>query len=135
MLISIGKRLNMLHSVRSWNGRQQYPGTIKFRMFNNDRLIATIDSWITYLDEYTINQLHANPAPGNWSIGQLYVHLIVIQIIISKRQDWHRHLTNMQQGNLLQKQGRCFERMHSLILKLKVILQMHLFPIRRIIMN
>ena len=52
------------------------PVKIKIRMFSHDRLIATIDPWISYLDEYTINQLHANPAPGNWSIGQLYVHLI-----------------------------------------------------------
>ena len=79
MLISIGKRLHpYIRSKRSWSweGREQCAGKIKTRMFKYDRLIATIDSWISYLDEYTIKQLRANPAPGSWSIGQLYVHLI-----------------------------------------------------------
>lgn len=35
-----------------------------------------IDPWITALDEYTIEALSLIPAPGNWSIGQLYLHLI-----------------------------------------------------------
>jgi len=36
----------------------------------------TIDFWIDELKKYTLSQLHAKPAPGSWSLGQLYMHLL-----------------------------------------------------------
>lgn len=36
----------------------------------------TINQWIAYLDDYTIEMLHRQPQPGSWSIGQVYVHII-----------------------------------------------------------
>lgn len=36
----------------------------------------TITSWINFLDDYTLSQLHQAPAPGAWSLGQVYTHLI-----------------------------------------------------------
>lgn len=36
----------------------------------------TISTWITYLDDYTIEMLQQQPQPGNWSLGQVYIHLI-----------------------------------------------------------
>src|SRR6478735_4252608 len=45
-------------------------------MFQTDRLLATIDYWMKCLDNYTIGQMVRVPAPGSWSMGQLYIHLI-----------------------------------------------------------
>jgi hypothetical protein len=42
-----------------------------FRQFNE-----TIDQWILYLEEYTLEMLCRVPATGGWSLGQVYIHLI-----------------------------------------------------------
>ncbi|HEY0612234.1 MAG TPA: DinB family protein [Chitinophaga sp.] len=42
-----------------------------FAQFND-----TIDQWIAYLNDYTLEQLCRQPEPGSWSIGQVYVHII-----------------------------------------------------------
>ena len=36
----------------------------------------TIDSWINALEQYSFGQLCIQPAPGSWSLGQVYMHLI-----------------------------------------------------------
>lgn len=36
----------------------------------------TIDQWIAYLNDYTLEQLCRQPEPGSWSMGQVYVHII-----------------------------------------------------------
>ena len=36
----------------------------------------TIDKWISYLDSYTLEMLYQKPATGEWSLGQVYVHII-----------------------------------------------------------
>ncbi|MEO6454494.1 MAG: DinB family protein, partial [Ginsengibacter sp.] len=36
----------------------------------------TIDVWIKELEQYDLTQLCAKPSPNNWSLGQLYMHLI-----------------------------------------------------------
>jgi hypothetical protein len=36
----------------------------------------TIDKWINYLDSYTLEMLYQKPAAGEWSLGQVYVHII-----------------------------------------------------------
>ena len=36
----------------------------------------TIDIWINELNQYEFNQLCTKPAPGSWSLGQVYMHLI-----------------------------------------------------------
>jgi len=36
----------------------------------------TIDHWIAALDQYSLVRLLAKPAPGKWSIGQVYMHVI-----------------------------------------------------------
>lgn len=38
--------------------------------------IHTIDIWIKGLEQYDFIQLCAKPAPGSWSPGQVYMHLI-----------------------------------------------------------
>ncbi len=37
---------------------------------------SSITLWIGYLDAYTLQQLQRRPAPGSWSLGQVYKHLI-----------------------------------------------------------
>lgn len=37
---------------------------------------ATLQQWIGYLDDYTLETLCRTPAPGEWSVGQVYTHLI-----------------------------------------------------------
>lgn len=41
-----------------------------------ENLNRTIDVWITALEPYHFHQLCAKPAPNNWSVGQVYMHLI-----------------------------------------------------------
>lgn len=36
---------------------------------------ATIDQWISWLDDYTLEMLHRKPQPGSWSLGQVYMHI------------------------------------------------------------
>jgi DinB superfamily len=36
----------------------------------------TIQQWIDQLDGYTPEQLCKPPAPGSWSLGQVYIHVI-----------------------------------------------------------
>jgi hypothetical protein len=36
----------------------------------------TIDYWINELEQYSFTQLCIQPSPGNWSLGQMYRHLI-----------------------------------------------------------
>src|SRR3954466_3616283 len=36
----------------------------------------TIEVWINALDQYSFEQLCMQPAPGSWSLGQVYMHLI-----------------------------------------------------------
>lgn len=40
------------------------------------RFNDAIDQWIAFLDHYSREQLLQSPAPGAWSLGQLYMHLI-----------------------------------------------------------
>jgi hypothetical protein len=37
----------------------------------------TIDIWIRALEGYDFDQLTARPSPASWSIGQVYMHLLV----------------------------------------------------------
>jgi len=37
---------------------------------------CTIDIWIKELEQYSFGQLCIQPAPGSWSLGQVYMHLI-----------------------------------------------------------
>lgn len=41
------------------------------RQFNE-----TVDTWITWLDDYTLEMLCRKPEAGSWSLGQMYVHII-----------------------------------------------------------
>jgi len=41
-----------------------------------ERFNYTIDRWIAALDNYTISQLCTKPSSCEWSIGQVYIHLI-----------------------------------------------------------
>src|SRR5688572_19124950 len=36
----------------------------------------TIDVWIDHLESFDIDQLRIQPAHGQWSLGQVYIHLI-----------------------------------------------------------
>jgi len=36
----------------------------------------TIEKWIKYLDNYTLEMLHQRPQIDSWSLGQVYVHII-----------------------------------------------------------
>ncbi|MBO9593789.1 MAG: DinB family protein [Niabella sp.] len=36
----------------------------------------SIELWTGYLETYTLQQLQQQPAPGSWSLGQVYKHLI-----------------------------------------------------------
>jgi hypothetical protein len=40
------------------------------------RFATIIDIWLHELDRYTFEQILSKPAADNWSIGQLYMHLI-----------------------------------------------------------
>lgn len=37
----------------------------------------TIQQWIAFLDDYSFETLLRKPRPGAWSMGQLYIHLLV----------------------------------------------------------
>lgn len=37
---------------------------------------ATLDQWIAALDQYSLQQLQAQPPDGGWSLGQVYMHLL-----------------------------------------------------------
>ena len=37
---------------------------------------STITAWINFLGNYSLAQLHQQPAPGSWSLGQVYTHII-----------------------------------------------------------
>ncbi|MCF3110421.1 DinB family protein [Niabella sp. CC-SYL272] len=37
---------------------------------------SSIELWTGYLNAYTLQQLQQRPAPGSWSLGQVYRHLI-----------------------------------------------------------
>jgi hypothetical protein len=37
---------------------------------------TTIDQWIGYLDNYTLEELQKRPDEQSWSLGQVYIHLI-----------------------------------------------------------
>ena len=41
-----------------------------------EKLNRTLDDWINALATYSFHQLCIQPAPGSWSIGQLYTHLV-----------------------------------------------------------
>lgn len=41
-----------------------------------DRFNETIDKWIGWLDNYTLEMLCQQPQPDSWSLGQVYVHII-----------------------------------------------------------
>jgi hypothetical protein len=36
----------------------------------------TVDGWIHFLNDYTLEMLLQKPQPTSWSLGQVYVHLI-----------------------------------------------------------
>jgi hypothetical protein len=36
----------------------------------------TIDTWIKFLDDYSIETLLKKPIPDSWSLGQVYMHII-----------------------------------------------------------
>jgi hypothetical protein len=40
-----------------------------------DRFNETIDLWIGYLDNYTLDELRRKPVAGSWSLGQVYIHI------------------------------------------------------------
>jgi hypothetical protein len=42
------------------------------RQFNE-----TLQQWILWLDDYSFETLLRKPRPGAWSLGQMYVHLLV----------------------------------------------------------
>jgi len=37
---------------------------------------TTIDQWISFLDNYTLEMICQQPQPGSWSLGQMYTHII-----------------------------------------------------------
>lgn len=37
---------------------------------------SAVDYWIKCLDSYTLQELRSKPSLNNWSLGQLYLHLI-----------------------------------------------------------
>jgi hypothetical protein len=37
---------------------------------------VTIDTWIGFLDDYTLPMLCRIPATGSWSLGRMYIHII-----------------------------------------------------------
>ncbi len=37
---------------------------------------STVDKWISYLDDYTLEMLCQRPNMQSWSLGQVYVHII-----------------------------------------------------------
>jgi DinB superfamily len=41
-----------------------------------DQFNATIDTWIICLDDYNLPTLCRIPAPGSWSLGRMYIHII-----------------------------------------------------------
>lgn len=41
-----------------------------------DKLNDTLTTWITALQEYDFDSLVAKPDPENWSLGQVFLHLI-----------------------------------------------------------
>jgi hypothetical protein len=41
------------------------------RQFNE-----TIEKWIAWLDDYTLEMLYQTPQAGSWSLGQVYIHII-----------------------------------------------------------
>ena len=57
----------------------------------------SINTWISGLDHYSIQQLLMKPAPDSWSLGQVYMHLLddtryyVDQIRICVSTDDHAH--------------------------------------------
>ena len=40
------------------------------------RFNTTIQQWIDYLDDYTLDDLCKQPRQGSWSLGQVYRHII-----------------------------------------------------------
>ncbi len=44
---------------------------IVFHQFN-----LTIEQWIHWLDDYTLDRLQQQPRTDSWSLGQVYVHII-----------------------------------------------------------
>jgi hypothetical protein len=51
-------------------------GQDKFSFMLIDQFNETIDEWITSLDRYSRAELLFKPGPENWSIGQVYMHLL-----------------------------------------------------------
>lgn len=41
-----------------------------------ERFSETIEKWVGWLDNYTLEMLCQKPEPGAWSLGQVYVHII-----------------------------------------------------------
>ena len=41
-----------------------------------DQFNITIDTWIGFLDDYTLPMLCRIPATGSWSLGRMYIHII-----------------------------------------------------------
>lgn len=41
-----------------------------------DKLNQTLDLWMGELKKYSFQQLTAKPSPGEWSLGQVYMHLL-----------------------------------------------------------
>jgi hypothetical protein len=37
---------------------------------------ATIDTWINFLDDLTLETLVKKPIAGSWSLGQVYIHIL-----------------------------------------------------------
>lgn len=37
---------------------------------------GTINQWLAYLNDYTLEELHMQPQPRSWSVGQVYTHII-----------------------------------------------------------
>lgn len=45
-------------------------------MMQKKEFNIAIDYWIKCLDSYTLQELRSKPSLNNWSLGQLYLHLI-----------------------------------------------------------
>jgi hypothetical protein len=67
----------------------------------HNALIKTLDVWITSLEQYDVNDLQIKPSMSQWSVGQLYMHLLdetrffvsQIEICLSNTDNMHEEMT------------------------------------------
>lgn len=64
--------LGLAYSLKNLTyAMESHKTDIIFQQFNK-----TIEQWITYLNDYTLEMLCHQPQLESWSLGQLYVHII-----------------------------------------------------------